>query len=133
MSFEISDIGQLKEEICAIRNEEQLALIRRQEAEQEKLKRYRRVAFSRLQTISRRVSTPLDSSIDAADHTKYDYSADDIERATARKDSISLRNQMCLFLDWYTDISERISTTISNEDEQKKLLSEINDKERELC
>ena len=96
------------------------------------MKNYRQAVFSYFQTISRRVSTSLDSSIDAADYIIDDYSADNNQRETAREKSISLRKQRRLLLDWQMDISERIST-ISNKGEQKKLLSEINDKERELC
>jgi PAS domain S-box-containing protein len=114
MSFEISDIDQLKEEICVVRNKQQLALIRKQEAkqeaEQEKLKSYRQAVYSHFQTIVIRVSISIDSKIDTAYHIMDDYSLNSKDREEARDKVISLRKQMHSFLLWQTDILERIST-----------------------
>lgn len=132
MSFEISDIDKLKTEICDVRDNQKQLLNHSQVAEQEKLTNYRHVVTGHFQTILRRVATSIDSKIDVADDLKNDYSADNQQRELARDKSVSLREKRRLLFNWQMDILERIST-ISSEDEQRKLLSEINDKEDELC
>lgn len=132
MSFEISDIDKLKAEICDIRDNQKQLLSHNQEVEQEKLKSYRHVASNHFQTILRRVTTSLDSKIDVADDLKNDFSAESQQREMAKEKSVSLRNQRRSLFDWQMDILERISA-ISSIDEERKLLSEINDKEDELC
>jgi predicted glycosyl hydrolase (DUF1957 family) len=96
------------------------------------LKSYRQVAFSRFQTITRSVSIPLDIRINVAEEQSKNYEVDQNERDKAKEMATSLKEQRHLLSLWQTGILERIST-ISNKDEQEKLLSEINDKERELC